>query len=145
MSRTPSLIAPQSDPRQRAFTKAEQHAFFEQLIDTLGVRPEIGKLVLLEANRMTSLELADRFHLPAIYPHQGYSDVGGLMSYAPNLDYNYYRVAAFVDKILRGANPAEMPIEQPANHELIVNRNTAKAIGLNLPADFLRRARRVIG
>ncbi len=111
---------------------------------------KIGALVVMSdglfyTERKSIVELADRFRLPAVYPHQGYSDAGGLMSYAPNLDYNYYRAAAFVDRILRGANPAEMPIEQPANHELVVNRNAARAIGLNLPADLVKRARKVIG
>ena len=110
----------------------------------------IGALVVMSdglfyTERKFITELADRFRLPAIYPHQGYSDAGGLMSWAPNLEYNYYRAATFVDKILRGANPADLPIEQPGNHELIVNRNIAKAIGLNLPGDFVKRARKVIG
>ncbi len=137
-SRLRLVVADATTPQEidRAFSELESQ--------------RIGALVVMSdglfyTERKSIAELADRFRLPAIYPHQGYSDAGGLMSYAPNLDYNYYRAAAFVDRILRGANPAELPVEQPANHELIVNRNAAKAIGLNLPVELVKRARKVIG
>jgi putative ABC transport system substrate-binding protein len=110
----------------------------------------VGGLVVMSDGffyneRVTITELATRFHLPAIYAHQGYSAAGGLMSYGPNLEDNYFRAAAFVDKILKGANPAELPIESPANHELIVNRRAARAIGLSLPVELVKRANKVIG
>ncbi len=120
------------------------HAF--STLETKGV----GALVVMGdgffyTERKALTELAERFRLPAIYPHQGYSAAGGLMSYGANIEYNYFRAAAFVDKILKGASPADLPIEQPANHELIVNRNAARSIGMSVPAELLKRAHKVIG
>jgi len=72
-------------------------------------------------------------------------DAGGLMSYGQNLEGNYVRAASYVDRILKGEKPAEMAIEQPGNHELVINRNAARLLGLALPADLLKRAQKVIG
>jgi putative ABC transport system substrate-binding protein len=120
----------------RAFSELEA-----QRIDALVVMSD----GFFYTDRTTITELANRFRVPAIYPHQGYTEAGGLMSYGPNIDYNYFHAATFVDKILRGARPADLPIEQPANQELIVNRGAARSIGLALPADLVKRARKVIG
>ena len=99
----------------------------------------------LYSERIYIAELAARLRLPAIYPQQGYSDAGGLMSYGQNSEDNYFRASAYVDKILKGAKPAVLPIEQSSNFELVINRDAARAIGLALPQELLRRARRVIG
>ena len=82
--------------------------------------------------------------LPSMYPSAAYVDTGGLMSYGPTVTYMYRRVAVYVDKILKGAKPAELPVEQPTKFELIINLKTAKALGLTIPQSLIRRADRVI-
>ena len=100
--------------------------------------PGIGKTRLLA-------ELAARHRLPttSIFPH--YADAGLLMSYGPNLYGLFSQAATYVDKILKGAKPGELAIGQPSHDELIVNRNAARVIGLNLTQDLLKRADKVIG
>jgi putative ABC transport system substrate-binding protein len=88
--------------------------------------------------------LALTARLPTIYPQRGYLEAGGLMSYGPNfLDLNR-RAADLVDKILRGANPADLPVEQPTKFELVINLITAKALGLEVPPTLLARADELI-
>ena len=83
-------------------------------------------------------------HLPTMFGSSEYVDAGGLMSYGPNFPDLYRRAADFVDKILRGEKPAEMPVEQPTKFDLVVNVTTAEALGLTLPTTFLARADEVI-
>jgi putative ABC transport system substrate-binding protein len=78
--------------------------------------------------------------LPAIYPARVYVEAGGLMSYGPNLPDLWRRAAAYVDKILKGAKPADLPVEQPSQFELVINLKTAKALGLTIPQSVLLRA-----
>jgi putative tryptophan/tyrosine transport system substrate-binding protein len=92
--------------------------------------------------RLTALVGASR--VPALYPYPRYVRAGGLMSYGPNSEKEYRRAAIFVDKILKGAKPAELPVEQPKNFDLIVNLRTAKVLGLTLPPSLLARADQVI-
>jgi putative ABC transport system substrate-binding protein len=82
--------------------------------------------------------------VPVIYPFEECVEVGGLMSYAVSLPESYRRAATYVDRILRGANPAELPIEQPTRLSLAVNLKTAKALGVAIPPAVLARADRVI-
>src|SRR4029077_16241534 len=82
--------------------------------------------------------------LPAIYNNRPYVEAGGLMSFGPNTPHMFRRAAEFVDKILRGTQPADIPIEQPTRFELVVNLTTAKALGLTIPETFLVRADEVI-
>jgi putative ABC transport system substrate-binding protein len=95
-------------------------------------------------NRAEIAKLARKFRLPAIYPDSRFTNSGGLMSYGPNNDAIYRRAAYFVDRIIRGAKPADLPVEQPTKFELVVNLKTAKALGLTVPPKVLMWADRVI-
>jgi putative ABC transport system substrate-binding protein len=96
------------------------------------------------AHRERIVELAAQSRLPAIYESRDYVDAGGLMSYGQNLAVLFRRAATYVDKILKGAKPDDLPWEQPAQFELIINRKTAKALGLTIPQSVLQRADQVI-
>ena len=95
-------------------------------------------------NRRRIVELASNNRLPAIYNGREYVDAGGLMSYGVNFVDNTRRAAVYVDKILKGAKPADLPVEQPVKFELIINLKAAKQIGLTIPPNVLVRADRVI-
>ena len=113
------------------------------------MRARVGGVLVLsdpmfnaEARRLA--QLASTSGLPAIYGFRTWVDAGGLMSYGPNLPDLFHRAAAYVDKILRGAKPADLPIEQPTKFELVINLKTAKALGLTIPPSLLARADEVI-
>jgi putative ABC transport system substrate-binding protein len=89
-------------------------------------------------------ELAVKSRLPAIYPQSDYMDAGGLMFYGPSISDLFRRAATYVDKILKGAKPADLPVEQPTKFELIINLKAAKQIGLTIPPNVLARADKVI-
>jgi putative tryptophan/tyrosine transport system substrate-binding protein len=99
---------------------------------------------LISFHRKKIFELADRNRMPAMYPEQEWAYDGGLMSYGANQVDLYRRAAVYVDKILKGAKPADLPVEQPMKFELIINLKTAKQIGLTIPPNVLARADRVI-
>jgi len=99
---------------------------------------------ILEPNRSRILALAREHRLPAVYPWRLYVTDGGLMSYGPSLFDLHRRSATYVDKILKGAKPGDLPIEQPTKFELVVNRGTARELGLELPPMLLERADEVI-
>jgi len=96
------------------------------------------------ANRTRLVELAKRHRLPSIYGLREHVEVGGLMAYAPNLPGLYRRAATYVAKILNGAKPADLPVEQPTKFDLVINLKTAKALGLTIPPAGLARADEVI-
>ena len=90
------------------------------------------------------VELPRKYRLPAIYTRRTQVENGGLMSYGPDLDEPFKRTAVFVDKILKGTHPAEIPVEQPMAYDLALNLSTAKALGLTIPPIVLMRATRVV-
>jgi putative ABC transport system substrate-binding protein len=96
------------------------------------------------AERSRIVELAGKYRLPAIYSQREYVDEGGLMSYGADYDDLYRRAAVYVDKILKGAKPADLPVQQATKFELIINLKAAKQIGLTIPVDLLARANQVI-
>jgi putative ABC transport system substrate-binding protein len=89
-------------------------------------------------------DLAAKNRLPAIYSRGDFVESGGLMSYGPDQAEAYRRIASMVDKILKGAKPADLPVEQPTKFELIINLKTAKALGLTIPPVVLMRAEKVV-
>ena len=96
------------------------------------------------AERKRIVELAVKYRLPAIYFQDEFVDAGGLMSYGTNFDDLYRRAAVYVDKILKGAKPADLPVQQASKFEFVINLKAAKQIGLTLSPEFLSRANRVI-
>ncbi len=88
--------------------------------------------------------LVNAAHLPAIYPEREYADDGGLMSYGANVPDNFRRAADYVDRILKGANPADLPFQEPVKFDFVVNLKTAKELGLTIPAAILARVDEVI-
>ena len=96
------------------------------------------------AHRTQTLNLAVKSRLPVIYRGQAFADAGGLMAYGVNITDLDRRAATYVDKILKGAKPADLPVEQPTKFELIINLKAAKQIGLTIPPNVLVRADRVI-
>jgi len=101
-----------------------------------------GLLTLLHRSRITALAASSR--LPAMYPLREFPDAGGLMSYGASVPALWRRAATFVDKILKGAKPADLPVEQPTKLELVINVRVAKALGLTVPPSLLTRADELI-
>ncbi len=99
---------------------------------------------MLATHKSRIFELAVKSRLSAIYTNRRWVDAGGLMSYGANFDVLYRRLATYVDKILKGAKPADLPVEQPTRFELVINLTTAKALGLTIPQSILIRSDQVI-
>jgi ABC-type uncharacterized transport system substrate-binding protein len=99
---------------------------------------------LTTANRVQINNLGLAVHLPTLHSQKEYAEAGTLIAYGPNVPSLFRRSAEFVDKILRGTKPADIPVEQPTKFDLVVNLTTAKALGLSIPASFLARADEVI-
>jgi ABC-type uncharacterized transport system substrate-binding protein len=96
------------------------------------------------ANTAKIVQLAAKHRLPTMYDKREYVEAGGLMTYSANLQEIYRRAAGYIDRILKGANPSEMPVEQPTTFDLMINLKTAKALGLTIPPSLLARADEVI-
>ena len=104
----------------------------------------VGVDALTWANHRSIVDLAAKHRLPATYAGREFVDAGGLMGYGVSYPDLYRRAATFVDKILKGAKPADLPVEQPTKFELVINLKTAKALGLTIPQSLLGRADKVI-
>ncbi|MGH9576680.1 MAG: ABC transporter substrate-binding protein, partial [Terriglobales bacterium] len=98
----------------------------------------------LFVNRAKIVELAASKRLPAVYFFKPFVEAGGLMSYGASLEDSYRRAATYVDKILKGAKPADLPVEQPTKFDLVINMKTAKTLGIKIPQSILLRATEVI-
>jgi hypothetical protein len=129
-----ALIDPHGDPVARiAAARPLSHHF----------RPAVRwRAAPISRTRINILALGAR--LPTIYNIREYVEAGGLISYGPNIPDLFRRAADYVDKILKGAQPAELPVEQPTHFELVINMRTAKALGVEVPATLLARADEVI-
>ena len=124
----------------RAEFDAAYNALSKKNINGLLVFPEGGTL----ANRMGIIDFATKRRLPSMLGWKEYVEAGGLMAYGPNRDESFKRIAVYVDKILKGAKPADLPVELPLRFELVINLKAAKKIGLTIPPNMLARADRVI-
>ena len=108
-----------------------------------------GGLILMPdgfliAHRAEITSLAARYRLPAVYPFRFYTELGGLLSYGVDLTDNFRRAATYVDKILKGAKPSELPVQAPVKFELVINLKTAKVLGLDVPLHLQQRADEII-
>ena len=117
-----------------AVTRERAHALF--------VVP--GVLTLEHRNRKALVDLVTKSRIPAMWGHRQFVEAGGLMSYAVNFYDQLRRAAIYVDKILKGAKPGDLPVEQPTRYELVINLTAAKALGLRIPQSLLGRADQVI-
>ena len=130
------------------FVEARGPADFDRAFSDM-TRARAGALTVLPSpmflsERRRLVDLAAKNRLPAVYPWREFVDAGGLMSYGPNLADLFRRAATYVDKILKGAKPGDLPVEQPTKFELVINLKTAKALGLTIPPSVLARADEVI-
>jgi len=126
---------PDAKGLESAFQTAKQKQV--NAIMTTTTRPFFGE-------RKRIVALAGKYRLPAIYSQKEYVDEGGLMSYGADYDDLYRRAAVYVDKILKGAKPADLPVQQATKFEFVINLKAAKQIGLTIPVDLLARANQVI-
>jgi putative ABC transport system substrate-binding protein len=128
--------------------RVRSSADIQPAIDRFAATPGGGLLAAAEPgairNRSLIVGLAARHSLPAVYPFRFFAQEGGLASYGVNLNDQYRRAASYVDRILKGANPADLPVQAPDKFELIINLKTAKALGLTVPPTLLARADEVI-
>jgi putative tryptophan/tyrosine transport system substrate-binding protein len=126
----------------------QERGEIERTIETFARGPNGGLLVLpdnfINANRKLIVALAEKHRLPAIYPSRFFVTAGGLLSYGIDVLDMYRGAASYIDRILKGANPGDLPVQQPTKFELAINLRTAKTLGLTVPATLLARADEVI-
>jgi putative ABC transport system substrate-binding protein len=123
-------------------------AEIETAIIALGREPRVGLVVMpdtfMQAHRALIISAAAQNNVPAVYNLPEFAREGGLFSYGPDLVDPYRRAASYVDRILRGEKPGDLPVQLPTKYEIVVNLKTAKALGLTVPQSILLRADEVI-
>jgi putative ABC transport system substrate-binding protein len=135
---------PFTAPRDRDSGPADFDRAFSEMTGAHAGALTVLPSTILFAGRSRIVELAAKNRLPAIYVAREFVDAGGLMSYGPSFADIFRRAATYVDKILKGAKPGDLPVEQPTKFELVINLKTAKALGLTIPQSVLGRADQVI-
>jgi putative ABC transport system substrate-binding protein len=139
-ARSLGIEAQRFDVRSAADVNRAFEVAIKEHVDAI----RVGVDGVTRPNRQLIIDLAAMHKLPAIYAAREFADEGGLIAYAANYAHLYLWAANFVDKIFKGANPADIPVEQPTKFDLVINRKTAKAIGLTVPYTLLVRADEVI-
>jgi putative tryptophan/tyrosine transport system substrate-binding protein len=141
------VLAPSFGVELSAFTVRDTSEI-ERTMAAFARAPNGGLIVVgalsLESNHDLIVALAAQHRLPAVYPYRIYAAAGGLMSYGTDLVAQFRRAAGYVDRILKGDKPADLPVQAPTKYELVINLKTAKALGLEVPASLLARADEVI-
>jgi putative ABC transport system substrate-binding protein len=117
---------------------------FAQLVSERAQALFVLSSPLLNRDRLQILDLAARHRIPAMYQWREHAEAGGLMAYGTSVTWFAQRIASYVDRIVKGANPGTLPVEQPTAYELVINLKTAKALGLTIPPAILARADTVI-
>ena len=130
------------------FVKAHGSADFDRAFLDV-TRARAGALAvwggaIFNSERRRLVDLSAKHRLPTVYPSRDFVDGGGLMAYGANLADLFRRAATYVDKILKGTKPGDLPVEQPTKFELVINLKTAKALGLTIPPSLLARADQII-
>jgi putative ABC transport system substrate-binding protein len=133
--------------RVRSTTASDAKAL-DQALGTIARTPPAGLIIfedpVFHDHRRSIIDLVARRRIPTVYTQSGWAELGGLAEYAPNQGEMFRQAARYVDRILKGARPADLPVEQPTKFELVINLKTAKALGLTLPLSLLTRADEII-
>lgn len=142
------LAASGSLGKQVSVNQARNMEDLTSIFEAAARRDAQGMLVLSAAifhgNRQRIVDLAAKYHVPGIYEHRDFADAGGLISYGPDISVAFRRIAYYVDRVLKGAKPADLPVEQPTRFELVINLKTANTLGIAVPPSLLARADVVI-
>lgn len=144
----PLLLAGRTTGKHVAIDIVHDAADLARSFDIASRTNAQGMIVLsnatFHAHRKRIVDLAAQYRLPAIYEHRDFVLAGGLMSYGPDLNVLFRRLGSYVDRILKGQKPGDLPVEQPTNFELVINLKTAKSLGIAIPPTLLARADEVV-